>query len=310
MTPDRAPKDLAASVRARLLALAETRGVEFQLLLSEFAVERLLYRLGESRHAEQFVLKGATLFRLWADVGHRATWDLDLHGRGKNDMAAVLAVIGELCSMDGQDGVLFDARTLRAEAIQAEEEYEGVRVRLEAMLAGARIPVQIDIGFGDVVVPAATIETFPVLLAHPAPRILVYPKEVVIAEKLEAMISLGETNGRMKDFFDVFVLAKRFEFEGRVLTGSIRATFERRGAPLPESVPRVLTEAFLSSPERRVLWRALIRRGRLDAPPEANELAPALQSFLWPPLEAIALGKDFSARWRPGGLWMTSTETA
>lgn len=253
MSPKQGPKNLGASVRARLLDLANRRGIEFQLVLSEYAIERLLYRLGASHHVDQFVLKGATLFRIWADVGHRATWDLDLHGRGANGVDDVLSAIRELCAIEVEDGIIFDARTLRGEEIRAEDEYAGVRVRLEAEVAGARIPVQVDVGFGDAVVPAPTIEQFPVLLPHPAPRILVYPREAVIAEKLEAMILLGVTNSRMKDFFDVFVLSKAFPFDGPTLVRSIRATFERRGTPLPAAIPIVLTEGFFAAPERRIL---------------------------------------------------------
>lgn len=200
----------AASVRGRLRELGRQRGVEVQLLLSEFAIERFLYRLGTSRHADGFVVKGATLFKLWGAGDQRATWDLDLLGRG--------------------------AQT--------------VRVRLVARLAGAEIPVQVDVGFGDAVEPPPRIEPYPTLLDHPEPRVLVYPREAVVAEKVEAIVSLGVTSSRMKDFYDVHRLAASFEFKGPSLVRAVRATFERRRTPLPADEPVALTRKFLGAPQR------------------------------------------------------------
>jgi len=214
MTPKRPPANVAASVRARLRNLARQRHVEFQLVLSDFAIERFLYRLGVSEHANRFVLKGAMLFKLWPEGLHRATWDLDLHGRGSSAVADVVAVVRSLCAIDGGDGIVFDPASAAADAIRADQEYDGVRVRLEAHLAEARIPVQVDVGFGDAITPAPTRTSYPTLLDHPQPNVLAYPREAVVAEKLEAMASLGVTNSRMKDFYDVHVLASRFAFEG------------------------------------------------------------------------------------------------
>jgi hypothetical protein len=309
MSPARPPKEAGASARARLLELARRRGAEFQLVLSEFAIERLLYRLGVSLHSERFVLKGAMLFRLWSDGLHRATWDLDLLGRGANTVADVVAVIRDLCGIDVDDGIAFDPETIAGEEIRAAEEYAGVRVRLEARLAGARIPVQVDVGFGDAIVPTPIRETYPTLLAHEPPRILVYPREAVVAEKLEAMVTLGVTNSRMKDFYDVQLLASAFPFDGSLLARAVRATFERRGTTLPETKPLVLTREFLAAPERQTQLRAFLRRGRLDGPPDAAQLAEALQRFLGPVLMAIAHGESFSARWQAGGPWESGTPT-
>jgi predicted nucleotidyltransferase component of viral defense system len=250
MSPTRHPTDLAASVRARLLDVSRRRGVEFQLVLSDFAIERLLYRIGVSSHAERLVLKGATLLKLWSVDRHRATWDLDLLGRGANTVAAVVAILRDLCAIDGGDAIVFDPESIAAEEILAVDEYAGVRVRLEARLAGARIPVQVDVGFGDAIVPLPTHENYPTLLDHAPPRILAYPREAVVAEKLEAMVTLGVTNSRMKDFYDVDLLASLFAFDGRRLTQAIRATFERRRSPIPKSEPLVLTREFLAAPER------------------------------------------------------------
>ncbi len=303
MSPKRQPTNLAASVRARLLDLSRRRRLEFQLVLSEFAVERLLYRIGVSPHADRFVLKGAMLLKLWSADRHRATWDLDLLGRGANTVASVVAVFRDLCAIDGGDAIVFDPETTVGEEIRAADEDAGVRVRLEARLAGARIPVQVDVGFGDAIVPDPTREAFPTLLDHAPPRILAYPREAVVAEKLDAMVTLGIVNSRMKDFYDVHLFSSSFAFEGPTLALAILATFQRRLTPLPDSRPLVLTREFLAAPERRTQWRAFLRRGRLDAPPDAGELAESLQRFLWPVLGAISQGETFAEIWPPGGPW-------
>lgn len=307
MSSPRAPSNPAASVRARLLNLSRQRKSEFQLVLSEFAIERLLYRLGDSRHANQFILKGAMLFKLWPEAPCRATWDVDLLGRGVSGIADVMAAIRDICAIPSDDCIVFDASSVNAEEITAGDECAGVRVRLEARLAQARIPVRVDVGFGDAVTPAPVKKSYPTLLDHAPPLILVYPLEAVVAEKLEAMISLGVTTSRMKDFFDVHALASSFAFEGEILAGAIRATFDRRGTPIPAERPLVLTREFLAAPERQVQWRAVIRRGRLDASPDAGELADALWRFLGPVLTTLARGEVIRRRWSPGGPWEEPT---
>ncbi len=303
MSARRRRKNPAASVRARLRELARRRGLEFQLVLSEFAVERLLYRLGVSRYAERFVLKGATLLKLWYEEPRRATWDLDLLGRGASEVHQVVAVVRDLCEARFEDGIEFDGDSVAGEEIRAGDGYAGVRVRLEARLDEARIPLRVDVGFGDAVVPAPRRAEYPTLLDHAAPRILVYPREAVVAEKLEAMISLGITNSRMKDFYDVHRLGECSAFEGPSLVRAVRSTFERRGTPLPEGEPLVLGPGFLTAPERRTQWRAFLWRGRLEAPGDAGDLAAGLRRFLLPVLAAAARGDPFAARWPPGGPW-------
>lgn len=310
MSPRDAPKDEAASVRARLGELARRRSIEMQRLLSEFAIERLLYRLGASAHVERFVLKGATLFRLWSEELGRATWDLDLLGRGASDVEDVVRVVHELCVVHADDGLVFDTDSIVGEEIRADAEYDGVRVRLVAHLAKARIPVQLDVGFGDAVLPAPRLEAFPTLLGHSAPRVLVYPREAVVAEKLEAVLSLGMINSRMKDFYDLDRLAQEFSFEGTALARAIGATFERRGTALPGELPRVLTPAFLSAPERQTQWRAFLRRGRLSGTPDAARLAERLGLFAWPVLSAVARGERFDRQWPAGGPWVVPASSA
>lgn len=303
MTPRRPLRDLAASVRARLGELARRQGVEFQLLLSEYAIERLLYRLSRSPYADRFVLKGATLFRLWFDERQRATWDLDLLGRGANGVDDVVTMIRALCDVSADDGIVFDATSASGERIGAPDDYDGVRVRLVAMLADARIPVQVDVGFGDAVVPEPSLATLPTLLDHAPPRVLVYPREAVVAEKVEAMVSLGVTTSRMKDFYDVQRIASTTSFDGATLGRALRATFERRGTAFPEGEPAILTPGFLSAPERQTQWRAFVRRGRLQAPEDASELTKELRRFLLPLLDALQQGAPFDATWPLGGPW-------
>lgn len=303
MTAKGSTRNRAASERARLSNLARARKLEFQRVLAEFAIERILYRLGRSRHAESYVLKGAMLLKLWLPSPGRATWDLDLLGRGASQVEDVVAVVQELCAMPGNDALVFDSEAARGEAIRVSDPYAGVRVRLEARLAGARIPMQIDVGFGDSVTPPPQRVDYPVMLDHPPPSILAYPQEAVVAEKLEAMISLAVTNSRMKDFHDIYALAASRRFLGRSLARAIHATFDRRGTPLPEGRPLVLTRDFLADPNRQSQWRAFLRRSRLEAVPDGGELADALYEFLGPVLAALAEEQPFTATWPPGGPW-------
>lgn len=303
MTAAERPKNLAASVRARLRNLARERNVEFQLVLSEFAIERFLYRLGRSSHVDRFVLKGAMLFKLWTDDRHRATWDLDLHGRGSNDSQALVDVVRDICSVPIEDGLTFDLPSISVEEIHDADEYTGARLRFQARLAEARIPVQVDVAFGDVISPAPKRVSYPVLLDHTPPSVLAYPREAVVAEKLEAMVSLGVTNSRMKDFYDIYKLAAAFDFEGRPLVNSVRSTFERRKTPIPEDRPLVLTPEFLAAHERQTQWRAFLRRGRLEGPLDAGMLVEDLWTFVGPVIVAAAHGDVLAARWVAGGPW-------
>ena len=304
MPRQRSRVNVPASVRQRLLNLARELGEDFQLVLSDYAVERLLYRLSVSAYAERFVLKGAQLLRLWLPEQHRATWDLDLLGEKDNTVESVVSVVKELCAGAGEDGIVFDQESVFGEAIKTSEEHLGARVKLTAELAGARIPVQVDVGFGDAIVPPPKRASYPTLLGSPAPRLLVYPREAVVAEKLEAIIALGMTTSRMKDFYDLHSLAASFEFDGATLTEAIATTFGRRGTPIPTEEPVALSQAFISSPDRVIQWRAFLRRSRLEGAPESLEdLVILSRSFLHPLLSALRDQKAFGATWKPGGPW-------
>ncbi len=304
MSQGRTPRNVAASLRERLLQLARKRGEDFQLVLTDFATERFLYRLGTSEYADRFVLKGAMLLRVWSDVRYRATWDVDLMGHRIASPDAIVSALLEVCAMPSDDGLTFDPETAVVEDIRDEEEYVGVRVKVVWSLAGAKIPMQIDVAIGDVVVPSPKVETYPTLLGHPPPRILAYPRETVVAEKLEAILSFGPTNTRMKDFYDLRLLASHSDFDGATLSAAIRATFERRGTRVPESEPPEFSDAYLAAPERRALWRSFWRRNRPSEPPESvEELGAMLRSFLGPVVNALATGSQFSSRWSAGGPW-------
>lgn len=299
------PRDVAASVRQRLLNLARDRGEDFGLVLTHYALERLMYRLSMSGHREHFVLKGAMLFALWGGEPHRPTRDLDLLGHGTIDTRRLEQVFREVIEVEVEvDGLEFQVGTVRGERIREEEEYEGVRVHLDARLAAARIKVQVDVGFGDVMTPAPREEEYPVLLDFPAPRLRAYPRETVVAEKFEAMVKLGIANSRMKDFYDLWVLARHFEFEGVLLGRAIKATFERRGTALPTETPLALSDEFSGDPGKKTQWAAFLRRLGHEADGTAlAEVLEALKEFLLPPVIAAGRMEAFDRRWPPGGPW-------
>jgi predicted nucleotidyltransferase component of viral defense system len=233
-----------ASVRAHLANLAREKGVNLELYLVRYAHERLLFRLGRSKHRQRFILKGAMLQTVWLADPFRPTRDLDLLGHGDDDAAAVKTVFEDIFSLRSDDGIDFDTENLSVEPIREENEYGGLRLETTAHLAGARIKIQVDIGFGDAVTPDAMEIDYPVLLDSPNPRVRTYPKETVVAEKLQAIVALGMTNGRMKDFYDLWMMLRHFEFDGATLAKAIAATFSRRRTPLPTDTPAGLSEEF------------------------------------------------------------------
>lgn len=248
--------NIGASVRARLLKLSKANGQSFDLVLTRFALERLLYRLSRSVHADRFVLKGAMLMMSWFDDPHRGTRDLDLLGFGDPGEEATLATFRDILSQDVEDGVVFDPDTLRVGRIREELEYGGLRLRALASVGGARINLTIDIGFGDALEPGPEVIDYPVMLDLPGPRLRAYAKETVIAEKFQAMIALGRANSRMKDFYDIWILSRSFSFDDDRLARAIAATFARRGTPIPDEVPDALTQAFATDAQKQQQWRA------------------------------------------------------
>lgn len=276
------PRNVGASIRARLQNLAAQKGQVFDILLTRYALERFLYRLSRSQFAEQFVLKGAMLMTTWFDEPHRPTRDLDLLGFGDPGADPMLAVFRSILATPvDDDGIVFDIEGLRVEQIREELAYGGLRLRTTATLAGARINVVIDIGFGDAVEPGLDEIDLPVLLDLPAPHLHVYPRETVIAEKFQAMVLLGRANSRMKDFYDIWMLAKTYEFDDDRLPRAISATFERRKTAIPVEVPDALTSDFAGDPSKQQQWNAFVRNLN-TVPASLMSVVEELREFLMP----------------------------
>jgi predicted nucleotidyltransferase component of viral defense system len=281
-------RDLGASVRARLLNLARDRGQVFDLVLIRFALERLLYRLSISEHRSRFILKGALLVTTWFSDPHRPTRDLDLLGYGDSSPETMLATFREICGITFNDGIRFDIDALRVDLIREELRYGGLRIRTIGILAGAQIPIAVDIGFGDAVEPGIEEIDLPVLLDLPAPHLRAYARETVIAEKFQAMVALGRANSRMKDFYDIWVLSKTYEFTGGRLPQAIAATFQRRETAIPDSPPDALTAAFSSDESKLRQWTAFARDLAI-ATPSFEKVIADLSAFLSPNAAAARL---------------------
>jgi hypothetical protein len=278
-------KDIAASVRARLLNLAKAQSVDFNQVLVRFALERILYRLSQSAHADRFLLKGALLFTLWYDMPHRPTRDADLLGFGPSDLDSIAQTFRDIAGVDVDDGMVFDPASVTAEEIRKEAGYAGARVLISGEIAKARCKTQIDIGFGDAVTPGPIDATYPVLIDDlPAPRLRTYPVYTVIAEKLHAIALLGMTNSRLKDYLDLSVLLDRETLDAETLAGAIAATFTRRGMAVPASLPVGLTDEFSGDATRQALWHAFLRKNEL-----AQQALPDIVAMLRKALEPALL---------------------
>jgi predicted nucleotidyltransferase component of viral defense system len=299
----------SASVRQRLLNLATERKEDFGLVLTRYGLERFLYRLSISPHRDGFVLKGALLLQLWTAEIYRPTHDLDLLGRALSDIN-LRKVFTEVCSQNVEDdGLTFLPGTIRVERIRDEEAYEGVRVRVEARLGDARIPLQIDVGLGDTIVPASEELEYSTLLEFPAPKLHAYSKESVIAEKFEAMVKLGVANSRMKDFYDLWVLAQRFEFDSSTLAAAIQSTFKTRRTALPRSSPLALRTEFYELPTKQTQWRAFLQKSKLKADSSLKEIIEVIREFLMPVVDGVLTGNEEDQVWQPGGPWGKNRKT-
>lgn len=291
----------AASIRARLLNASKKAGDDFQSVLSRYLIERFLYRLGKSQHRDAFLLKGAMLFVVWRGHLHRPTKDLDLLGFGDPAPSEVAKRIADIAEVACDDGVIFEAGSIETAFIKEDADYEGVRVHLLARLEQAKVRMQIDIGFGDAVTIERAPARFPTILDRvDAPILRTYPAEVVIAEKLHAMVVLDIRNSRMKDFYDLWVLARSRSFRLNQLAASIHATFERRKTALPDRMPFALTSSFLTDPGKVQQWSGFARRLRLDpATPTLAEVGSEIAEFLRP----IFGAQSEDRTWSPGGPW-------
>ena len=259
-------RNLAASVRARLLNKAKKDGVNFQRLLVRYALERLLYRLSISPEKDHFLLKGALLFDLWYDVPLRPTRDIDLLGFGLAEIPHLVAVFEAICLLEVDDGISFDPKSLKAEDIRKESNYSGTRLTLTGVIDNAKCPVQIDIGFGDAVTPAPELAIYPVMFDDmPAPSLRVYPRYTVVAEKLEAIITLGMVNTRMKDYFDLWVILRDTPLDQKILSQAVVATVTNRRTKMPNGFPVGLSEQFGADTQKIIQWNAFVNRNNLRA---------------------------------------------
>jgi hypothetical protein len=306
MRPSSQIHNVAHSVHQRLLNRARLENADFNLLLQRYAIERFLYRLGLSSEVDRFTLKGATLFWVWARQQFRPTRDVDLLATGSQDHAAIRRAIEEICAVPcPEDGVLFDPKSIRIEDIREEQEYGGVRAFLRGSLGQARLALQVDIGFGDVSTPERSEREYPTLLDHPAPRLWVYPRETLIAEKFEAMVHLGPLNSRVKDLWDVTAMARYFDFDGELLREAIAETFRRRGTTLGGQKPESLQPAFYEDPKRTRYWQEFQRQVEASAygPMRLVDAGEEIRHFLSPLCDSLVNNEPFPKHWPAGGPW-------
>jgi hypothetical protein len=297
------PTNIAASVRARLLTIARRNNEELEQLLTRYCAERFLYRLGASAYSGRFLLKGAMLFAAWEGQVRRPTRDLDLLGFGELTAPDLASIIRVVCAVAcPKDGVTFLPETIRVDAIREDQEYGGQRAVVEARIGNARLRCQVDVGLGDAVTPGPIEQEFPSLLPDlPRPRLRMYPRETGVAEKLEAMVQLGITNSRMKDFFDLWHLSRSFAFDGGLLVAAVRATFARRATALPADSPVALTDDILRDHRKRGQWAAFLRAAKFTEP-IWEDMIGGLRPFLLPLLDA-ARRETSPGQWAPAGPW-------
>jgi predicted nucleotidyltransferase component of viral defense system len=296
--------NVAASLRAKLLNHARQTKQDFQFVLDRWVVERFLFRLGQSKRREQFILKGATLFLIWKGHLPRPTRDVDLLGHGSPEVEDVIAQMKEICLVEVGDGIVFQPDEIKGEPIREDAEYQGVRVWVPASLDNAKSKLQIDIGFGDAVDPEEEDRTLPAILDLEPPRLRVYPPEVAIAEKLHAMVYLGMANSRMKDYFDIWILSQEQAFQMSRLRTAIASTFKRRQTALPAEPLTALTDAFLKDKGKNDQWNAFLRRISWSGHKgDLKEIGEVISKFLLPVIEQARVESQEEWVWVPAGPW-------
>lgn len=297
-------RNIAASVHQRLLNKSKESTRPFNELFQYYAIERFLYRLSRSSHAEKFVLKGALMLMVWEVRAYRSTMDIDMLGKMKNSTDAITAMVRDVCLQEvDPDGIVFDPKSIRGQIITEDADYEGVRVHFRGSLDTARITIQLDVGFGDVVIPSPELMSYPTILDLPAPQIRAYSKESTIAEKFEAMVRRGIMNSRMKDFWDIRMLSRQFDFDGKTLASAIAETFAARHTAIPAD-PVAFTEAFIQDKTKQSQWKAFLRKNRMVGGPDTFEEAVAAVSlFLKPVLEGLVNDQSGPVIWKAPGPW-------
>ena len=296
--------NLTASVHQCLLNKAKETSRPFNELLQRFATERFLYRLSKSSHADRFVLKGAAMLSIWSGPATRPTMDIDLLGRMDNSPEVILAAMKDACGVRvDADGMFFDAETAAAARMSETAMYEGVRVRLRGNLGNARVTLQIDIGFGDVIVPRPKMVVYPALLDFPPPQLNGYTMESTIAEKFQAMVKLGVLNSRMKDFCDIWMLSHAFDFRGELLAKAIAKTFENRNTPITPT-PAFFDPTFAKDGDKRTQWQGFTKKiGLAEAPEAFEDVIAAIKVFLEPIAVALVEERAFHGTWTAPGPW-------
>jgi len=296
------PKNISASVRQRLLNRAKSDRRPFNELLQYYAMERFLYRLSQSAHVDRFILKGAVMLRVWRSPEFRPTMDIDMLGITSNQEADIVIKVQDILTMDVEaDGLAFDPASIRAERITEDADYERIRIRFLCALGPARIHMQIDIGFGDVVYPKPKKSELPTMLGSPAPRLLCYSRESTIAEKFEAMVKPGVLNSRMKDFYDIWLLSRHFDFDRTDLAEAVRLTFERRGTELPAEID-AFTGPFIKA--KQTQWAAFRKRlGQDRVLASFGEIVAQVDGFLSPIVAALSSNKPKHTKWTAPGPW-------
>lgn len=306
MTRRKGVRNFADSVRQRLLNLARSTGMRYNLVLQRYAVERFLFRLGASDQVDRFTLKGASLFRVWSTDELRPTKDVDFLADGLEDDASLRAALEAICDVPcPEDGVVLDPETIRIDTIRHEHFHGGQRVRMQGKLGQARLPLQVDIGFGDVITPERQVRDYPTLLDLPVPRIWTYPRETVVAEKLLPVVQMGARNSRVKDLWDIAWLARRFEFHGDTVHSAIAETFRRRGTPFGRARPVALLSDYYEDPLRTKLWNNRLRQfgERADGPATLKDAGKELRRFLGPVCDCLIEKRSFRQVWPAGGPW-------
>jgi hypothetical protein len=296
-------KNIAASVRQKLLNKARAENRPFNELLQYYAMERFLYRLSVSRHADKFILKGALMLKVWGAPDSRPTMDIDMLGKTANNIDDIKEKIKDICSSDDDfsDGIDFDSENISAEDITEDAKYLGTRLRIPARFDTAMLKVQLDIGFGDAVYPKPKKLPLPVLLDLPVPDIFCYSKESSISEKFEAMLKLGKLNSRMKDFYDIWLLSRQFDFNGKQLRDAVNWTFKKREVEIPEEII-AFSEEFTET--KKLQWNAFRKKlKQIYIPEDFSEVVSAIQVFLSPVIENLRSGKPMPKVWRASSLW-------
>jgi predicted nucleotidyltransferase component of viral defense system len=297
-------KNLPASIHRRLLNKAKAEDRPFNELLQYFTMERFLYRLSKSKYANKFILKGALMVITWEASPSRPTSDIDLLGLTKNEPANIEAIVRDICTVEVvPDGIDFDVKSVQVETTTDVAEYPGVRARLQARLGPARVPLQLDIGFGDPIVPGPETFDYPVLLDLPAPRLKGYSRESVVAEKLESIVRFGMLNSRLKDFYDIWLMANRLDFDGGELGAAIQATFSNRNRNVDTAAISQIEE-YAGDKARASQWVAFCRKNRLTPePPDLARTVATIVRFIGPLIIAISSGEHCKDKWLAGGPW-------